>query len=95
MSTNNTATIILAAGLGTRMRSKRAKVLHEVGGEPMIVRVLRQIGAAGKGSPIVVVVGCQAREVESVVRNSFPDSQIRFALQSEQRGTGDAGQYRG
>ena len=42
------------------MRSKRAKVLHEVGGEPMIVRA------------------------------SFPDSQIQFAVQSEQRGTGDA-----
>ncbi len=94
MSTNNTATIILAAGLGTRMRSKRAKVLHEVGGEPMIVRVLRKttdpIGARSEKSPVVVVVGYQAREVESVVRASFPDSQIRFALQTEQRGTGDA-----
>jgi bifunctional UDP-N-acetylglucosamine pyrophosphorylase / glucosamine-1-phosphate N-acetyltransferase len=72
------------------MRSKRAKVLHEVGGEPMIVRVLRKIGARSKKSPVVVVVGYQAREVESVVRTGFPDSQIRFAVQTEQRGTGDA-----
>jgi bifunctional UDP-N-acetylglucosamine pyrophosphorylase/glucosamine-1-phosphate N-acetyltransferase len=72
------------------MRSKRAKVLHEVGGEPMIVRVLRKIGARNKKSPVVVVVGYQAREVESVVRTGFPDSQIRFAVQTEQRGTGDA-----
>ncbi|HYR79541.1 MAG TPA: NTP transferase domain-containing protein, partial [Candidatus Dormibacteraeota bacterium] len=90
MSTNNTATIILAAGLGTRMRSKRAKVLHELGGEPMIARVIRKLGDARRQAPIVVVVGYQAREVESVVRTRFPDSQISFALQSEQRGTGDA-----
>ncbi|HWN57327.1 MAG TPA: NTP transferase domain-containing protein, partial [Methylomirabilota bacterium] len=90
MSTNNTATIILAAGLGTRMRSKRAKVLHELGGEPMIVRVIRKLGDARRKSPVIVVVGYQAREVESVVRAKFPDSLISFALQSEQRGTGDA-----
>src|SRR6202011_4798820 len=41
-------------------------------------------------SPVVIVVGHQAREVESVVRANFPDSLISFALQSEQRGTGDA-----
>jgi bifunctional UDP-N-acetylglucosamine pyrophosphorylase/glucosamine-1-phosphate N-acetyltransferase len=72
------------------MRSKRAKVLHEVGGEPMIVRVIRALGDARRKSPVVVVVGYEAREVESIVRASFPDSQISFALQSEQRGTGDA-----
>src|SRR5713101_2761079 len=72
------------------MRSKRAKVLHELGGEPMIVRVIRKLGDARRQSPVVVVVGHQAREVESVVRTRFPDSLISFALQSEQRGTGDA-----
>jgi bifunctional UDP-N-acetylglucosamine pyrophosphorylase/glucosamine-1-phosphate N-acetyltransferase len=75
------------------MRSHRAKVLHELGGEPIIVRLLRKItdqSGAGKESPIVIVVGHQAREVEAAVQNSFPDSRIRFALQSEQRGTGDA-----
>ncbi len=72
------------------MRSKRAKVLHELGGEPMIVRVIRKLGDARRKSPVVVVVGHQAREVESVVRTRFPDSQVGFALQSEQRGTGDA-----
>jgi bifunctional UDP-N-acetylglucosamine pyrophosphorylase/glucosamine-1-phosphate N-acetyltransferase len=90
VSTNNSATIVLAAGRGTRMRSRHAKVLHEVGGEPMIVRVLRALGDARRKSPVVVVVGYQAREVESAVRASFLDSQIRFAVQSEQRGTGDA-----
>jgi bifunctional UDP-N-acetylglucosamine pyrophosphorylase / glucosamine-1-phosphate N-acetyltransferase len=79
------AAIILAAGKGTRMRSKRAKVLHELGGEPMIARAIRAV-AALKPDPIVVVVGHQAREVEAAV--NFPNA--RFALQEPQRGTGDA-----
>ncbi len=79
------AAIILAAGKGTRMRSKRAKVLHELGGEPMIARAIRAV-AALKPDPIVVVVGHQAREVEAAVNS--PNA--RFALQEPQRGTGDA-----
>jgi bifunctional UDP-N-acetylglucosamine pyrophosphorylase / glucosamine-1-phosphate N-acetyltransferase len=79
------AAIILAAGKGTRMRSKRAKVLHELGGEPMIARAIRAV-AALKPDPIVIVVGHQAREVEAVV--NCPNA--RFALQKPQRGTGDA-----
>ena len=79
------AAIILAAGKGTRMRSKRAKVLHELGGEPMIARAIRAV-AALEPEPIVIVVGHQAREVETAV--SF--SRARFALQEPQRGTGDA-----
>src|SRR5208283_2548582 len=79
------AAIILAAGKGTRMRSKRAKVLHELGGEPMIARAIRAV-AALEPEPIVIVVGHQAREVEAAV--SFPGA--RFALQEPQRGTGDA-----
>src|SRR5260370_22520247 len=72
------------------MRSKRVKVLHELGGEPMIARLIRNLGDERRKSQVVVVVGHQAREVESVVRTRFPDSSISFALQSEQRGTGDA-----
>src|SRR5271157_1788999 len=79
------AAIILAAGKGTRMRSKRAKVLHELGGEPMIARAIRAV-AALKPEPIVIVVGRQAGEVEAAA--SF--SKARFALQEPQRGTGDA-----
>jgi bifunctional UDP-N-acetylglucosamine pyrophosphorylase / glucosamine-1-phosphate N-acetyltransferase len=79
------AAIILAAGKGTRMRSKRAKVLHELGGEPMIARAVRAV-AALEPDPIVIVVGHQAREVEAAVISS----KARFALQEPQRGTGDA-----
>jgi bifunctional UDP-N-acetylglucosamine pyrophosphorylase / glucosamine-1-phosphate N-acetyltransferase len=85
MTTNSVAAIVLAAGKGTRMRSQRAKVLHELGGEPMIARAVRAV-AALKPDSIVVVVGHQAREVEAAVNVS----NARFALQEPQRGTGDA-----
>ena len=83
------AAIILAAGLGTRMRSTRAKVLHELGGEPLLARSIRAF-AAGDPDPLIVVVGHQAREVENAARRSQPSAKLRFAVQREQRGTGDA-----
>lgn len=83
------AAIVLAAGLGTRMRSRRAKVLHELGGEPLIRRSLRAFDTLSP-RPLIVVVGHQAREVEAEVRAPFPNAALSFATQSEQRGTGDA-----
>jgi len=79
---------ILAAGLGTRMKSRRAKVLHELGGLPLIAHVCRTAQALGP-ERIIVVVGHQAAEVEDVVRTEIGHL-ARFALQPEQRGTGDA-----
>lgn len=81
--------IVLAAGLGTRMRSKRAKVLHELAGEPMLARSLRAIARLG-ANPLVVVVGHQASEVEAAARQVCPQLPLRFALQHELRGTGHA-----
>lgn len=83
------AAIILAAGLGTRMRSSKAKVLHEIGGEPMVARALRAVAALGP-ELIVTVVGHQAEAVAEAVRRAVPNHPLRFALQAEQRGTGDA-----
>ncbi|HUA36449.1 MAG TPA: bifunctional UDP-N-acetylglucosamine diphosphorylase/glucosamine-1-phosphate N-acetyltransferase GlmU [Candidatus Binataceae bacterium] len=83
------AAIILAAGKGTRMRSARAKVLHGLGGGPMIARAIRAVAELGP-APIVVVVGHQAKEVEAAARERFPREQLAFALQEPQRGTGDA-----
>ena len=90
--------MILAAGLGTRMKSRRAKVLHEVAGLPLVAHVLR---AAFKLAPeaILTVVGHQAEDVERAVRDEAarliergaearPD--LQFVLQTEQRGTGHA-----
>jgi len=79
--------IILAAGLGTRMNSTLAKVLHRLGGQPLIaypLAALRRIGV----DPIVVVVGYQADAVGA----ACAPYGARFALQAEQRGTGHATQ---
>lgn len=80
--------LILAAGLGTRMKSGRAKVLHELGGLPLITYVCR---AAQSLDPekIYVVVGHQANEVERAVKAEVGDA-AAFVTQTEQRGTGDA-----
>jgi bifunctional UDP-N-acetylglucosamine pyrophosphorylase / glucosamine-1-phosphate N-acetyltransferase len=83
------AAIILAAGLGTRMRSERAKVLHELGGEPMLARTLRAF-AANRPDPLILVVGHQADEVEAAARQVLRQIGLRTAPQAHQRGTGDA-----
>src|SRR5215212_6509972 len=80
--------LVMAAGLGTRMKSNRAKVLHELAGRPLIAHVVR---AAQILEPemVLVVVGHQAQEVEQAVRAEIGDL-ASFALQAQQRGTGDA-----
>ncbi|HET6421276.1 MAG TPA: bifunctional UDP-N-acetylglucosamine diphosphorylase/glucosamine-1-phosphate N-acetyltransferase GlmU [Geobacteraceae bacterium] len=81
-----TAAVILAAGKGTRMKSDLVKVMHELGGCPMIdypVSAARDAGA----SRIVIVAGHQSEKV----RKYFSDSEdISFAIQEEQLGTGHA-----
>ncbi|MCI0485970.1 MAG: bifunctional UDP-N-acetylglucosamine diphosphorylase/glucosamine-1-phosphate N-acetyltransferase GlmU [Blastocatellia bacterium] len=90
--------MILAAGLGTRMKSQRAKVLHEVAGLPLVCHVMR---AAFKLSPasIITIVGHQAEEVERAARDEAgrlaekegrAGPELHFVLQAEQRGTGHA-----
>jgi len=81
--------LILAAGLGTRMRSGKAKVLHQLDGRPLIAHVCE---AAEKLDPsnIFVVVGHQVDKVEEAVRAEFGDSRIAFVRQERQLGTGDA-----
>ena len=83
------ATIILAAGLGTRMRSQRAKVLHELGGEPMLAHTLRAVAAVHPW-PLIIVVGHQAAIVEAAARRILPNYAIHAAYQRRQLGTGDA-----
>ena len=57
--------IILAAGKGTRMRSKYPKVLHKVGGKPMLQHVIDAASAAGADKK-VVIVGHEAELVEAI-----------------------------
>lgn len=81
--------LIMAAGLGTRMKSRKAKVLHQVDGRPLIEHVCR---AAQQLNPqkLYVVVGHQAAEVEAAVRAGVPRGLASFVTQAEQKGTGDA-----
>ena len=83
---NKVAVIILAAGLGTRMKSNKAKVLHEIQGKPMILYVVE---AAKKvaGNDIIVVIGNQARQVRGVIAET---SQLLYAYQENQLGTAHA-----
>jgi bifunctional UDP-N-acetylglucosamine pyrophosphorylase/glucosamine-1-phosphate N-acetyltransferase len=80
----------MAAGLGTRMKSQKAKVLHELGGRPLIAHVLDK-ALALQPRRAFVVVGHQAEAVEAAVRTATKDPAcLEFVLQREQRGTGDA-----
>ena len=83
------AAIVLAAGKGTRMKSSTAKVLHPLGGRPLVWYAVRRALEAG-ASPVVVVVGHQAEAVEAALREALPDAPLRFALQVEQKGTAHA-----
>ncbi|WP_376793444.1 bifunctional UDP-N-acetylglucosamine diphosphorylase/glucosamine-1-phosphate N-acetyltransferase GlmU [Thermoflexus sp.] len=77
--------VILAAGLSTRFKSERPKVVHPLAGRPMIQHVLKSLRAAGCPHPPVVVIGLNASAVREA---AGPD--VRFAVQPEPRGTGDA-----
>lgn len=93
--------LVMAAGLGTRMKSHKAKVLHKLLGQPLINHVYR---TALDLSPkrIVMVVGHQAEDVEQTLKNYHNSLQKplltghsqpiapEFVLQKEQRGTGHA-----
>ncbi|HKV36522.1 MAG TPA: bifunctional UDP-N-acetylglucosamine diphosphorylase/glucosamine-1-phosphate N-acetyltransferase GlmU [Pyrinomonadaceae bacterium] len=80
--------LVMAAGLGTRMKSNRAKVLHELGGRPLIAHVVRTAQTLDPGT-ILVIVGHQAEEVEQAVLSEVGEL-ASFAIQVQQRGTGDA-----
>ena len=82
----NVAAVILAAGLGTRMKSDLAKVLHPILGKPMISYVLETAYDVAAEN-IVVVVGHQADEVKRICSQT---PGIGFALQEQQLGTGHA-----
>ena len=76
-------TLILAAGKGTRMKSKLPKVLHKIGGKPMLRHVIDAAKRAGSVRE-VVVIGAGAEMVENEI------SGVEFVMQTEQLGTGHA-----
>ena len=81
--------VILAAGKGTRMNSQLPKVMHTIGGKPMLGHV---IDAASSLNPehIHIVVGFGAEVIKSAFANSADTTKLKWALQAEQLGTGHA-----
>src|SRR5215831_15840049 len=78
--------VILAAGLGTRMKSRRAKVLHQAGGRALIEHVVRSAREVAPPERIFIVVGHQADQV----RAALQPYGVGFVHQEAQKGTGHA-----
>lgn len=78
--------VVLAAGLGTRMKSKYAKVLHRAGGLTLIEHVVRASAGITQTAHITVVVGHQGEQVKTALAST----PVRFIEQSQQKGTGHA-----
>ncbi len=83
------AAVVLCAGKGTRMKSDMAKVLHPVLGQPLAAWPVGRALALGC-APVVAVVGHQGEQVRTALEARFPGQPLRFATQTEQRGTADA-----
>lgn len=81
--------LILAAGLGTRMKSDRAKVLHEIAGRSLIVWAVETARAAG-AERVVAILGHQSEDVRAVLDARYGAGSVEVALQPEQKGTGHA-----
>ncbi len=76
----------MAAGKGTRIKSKHPKVLHEVGGKPILLHVIATAEKVVPAQDIFVIVGHEAERVREAVAGTG----VNFVLQAEQRGTGHA-----
>jgi bifunctional UDP-N-acetylglucosamine pyrophosphorylase/glucosamine-1-phosphate N-acetyltransferase len=80
------AIAIMAAGKGTRLKSKRPKVLHEIGGQALLLHVIAAARRVVPAEQILCIVGHEAARVQAAVASTG----VRFVLQTEQRGTGHA-----
>ncbi len=76
----------MAAGKGTRLKSKHPKVLHEVGGKPLLAHVIAAATQVVRAKDVYAIIGHEA----DLVRKAVADSGVNFVLQAEQRGTGHA-----
>src|SRR6184192_749013 len=77
---------IMAAGKGTRLKSKHPKVLHEVGGKPLLAHVIAAATKVVSAQDIYAIIGHEAERVRQAVAHTG----INFVLQAPQRGTGHA-----
>ena len=80
------AVAIMAAGKGTRLKSQLPKVLHEVGGKPLLAHVIAAATRVVPPSDVFAIIGHEAERVRSAVASTG----VNFVLQAEQRGTGHA-----
>ncbi|MBI3474455.1 MAG: bifunctional UDP-N-acetylglucosamine diphosphorylase/glucosamine-1-phosphate N-acetyltransferase GlmU [Acidobacteria bacterium] len=80
------AIAIMAAGKGTRLKSRHPKVLHEVGGKPILSHVIATAMKVVPAQDIFVIIGHEADQVRAAVASTG----VQFVLQAEQRGTGHA-----
>jgi UDP-N-acetylglucosamine diphosphorylase/glucosamine-1-phosphate N-acetyltransferase len=81
--------VILAGGLGKRMNSDLPKVLHHIGNEPMIVKVIKEAKKL-KPSKIMIVVGYYQEIIRKTIANYVSTSMIEFIYQEKPMGTGHA-----
>ena len=82
------ASVVLAAGMGTRMKSRTPKMLHKLLGKPLVMHSLSSVIGISNLPP-VVVVGHGSEDVTQALRDVFGD-RVQFAIQAEQLGTGHA-----
>ena len=80
------AVAIMAAGKGTRLKSQLPKVLHEVGGKPLLAHVIAAATHVVPATDVFAIIGHEAARVRDAVSHTG----VNFILQSEQRGTGHA-----
>src|ERR1700738_189233 len=86
MEKSGFAIAIMAAGKGTRLKSKRPKVLHEIGGQELLLHVIAAAQSVGPAGQIYCIVGHEADRVKAAVSPTG----VKFVMQEEQRGTGHA-----
>lgn len=84
--TADLAIVIMAAGKGTRLKSRRPKVLHEIGGRALLLHVIAAAKSLVPHDRIYCIVGHEAEKVRAAVAHTG----VHFVEQAEQRGTGDA-----
>jgi len=86
MDTSQFAIAIMAAGKGTRLKSKRPKVLHEIGGRALLLHVIAAAKTVVPADHIYCIIGHESDRVRAAVASTG----VQFVLQPEQRGTGHA-----
>jgi bifunctional UDP-N-acetylglucosamine pyrophosphorylase/glucosamine-1-phosphate N-acetyltransferase len=80
------AIVIMAAGKGTRLKSRRPKVLHQIGGRALVEHVIAAAAQVVEAKDIFVIIGHEAEAVRAALQHTG----VRFVVQAEQRGTGHA-----